>query len=72
MSKTLQKEKEPPAHGDINRSEVARRAYELWEADGRPSGRDMDYWLQAEAGLAGGKSNRASGRVEVAGTKSRV
>ena len=31
---------------------IRERAYLLWEAAGRPSGRDLDYWLQAEAAIA--------------------
>jgi hypothetical protein len=27
---------------------IEERAYALWEADGRPDGRALDYWLQAE------------------------
>jgi hypothetical protein len=27
---------------------VRRRARELWEQSGRPSGRDLEFWLQAE------------------------
>jgi Protein of unknown function (DUF2934) len=27
---------------------VRRRAYELWESEGRPAGREYDHWLQAE------------------------
>jgi hypothetical protein len=30
------------------RQEVARVAYQLWEQAGRPEGRDMELWLQAE------------------------
>jgi len=30
---------------------VRARAYELWEKDGRPEGREMDYWLKAEEEL---------------------
>lgn len=30
---------------------IRERAYVLWEADGRPEGRDMDYWRQAEQEL---------------------
>jgi hypothetical protein len=26
---------------------IRERAYELWEQDGRPDGRSIDYWLQA-------------------------
>jgi hypothetical protein len=33
------------AHQD----EVANRAYRLWEIAGRPHGRDLEFWVQAEA-----------------------
>ena len=29
--------------------EIARRAYIIWEDEGRPSGRELDHWLRAEA-----------------------
>ena len=29
--------------------EIARRAYLAWERDGRPAGRDQQYWFEAEA-----------------------
>jgi hypothetical protein len=32
--------------------QVRRRAYELWEADGRPLGQDQQYWFKAMAELA--------------------
>lgn len=28
---------------------IRRRAYDLWEKEGRPDGRDREHWLQAEA-----------------------
>ena len=31
--------------------EIAEFAYYLWESEGRVSGRDLDYWLQAKAQL---------------------
>ncbi len=31
---------------------IQARARELWEADGRPEGRDMEYWIKAEEELA--------------------
>ena len=31
---------------------ITERARQLWEEDGRPEGRDMEYWLQAEDELA--------------------
>ena len=27
---------------------IKKKAYELWDKDGRKQGRDMDYWLNAE------------------------
>jgi len=30
---------------------VRARARELWELEGRPAGRDLDFWLQAEREL---------------------
>ena len=27
---------------------IRERAYELWEQEGRPEGRHLDHWLQAE------------------------
>ena len=29
--------------------EIAQRAYQLWEKAGRPDGKDMEFWLEAEA-----------------------
>lgn len=31
--------------------EIAAYAFQLWESEGRQPGRDLDYWLQAEAQL---------------------
>lgn len=38
-------------HNDVLRLEekIRKRAQELWELEGRPSGRDLEFWLQAEA-----------------------
>ncbi len=32
-----------------HQGEIAKRAYRIWEGEGRPSGRDLDHWLRAEA-----------------------
>lgn len=42
------------------RRSVEERAYALWEADGRPEGRALDYWLQAEREIV----NQSSGGEE--------
>jgi hypothetical protein len=34
--------------------DVSRRAFEIWERNGRQHGRDVENWLQAEAELRGG------------------
>ena len=31
--------------------EIARCAYLIWEREGRPAGREMQHWLEAEAQL---------------------
>ncbi len=33
-------------------TEIARRAYLIWEHTGCPDGKALDHWLQAEAELA--------------------
>jgi hypothetical protein len=35
---------------------IAERAYQLWEAAGRPTGRDEDFWCEAERELCVGTS----------------
>ena len=39
---------------------IRQRAYEIWEADGRPHGRDKDHWTRAVHELANGKAAAAS------------
>jgi hypothetical protein len=34
------------AHPDEN--EIRKRAREIWEENGRPAGRDLEFWLRAE------------------------
>ena len=33
-------------------NEIEQRAYQLWDADGRPEGQDQAYWFKAVAALA--------------------
>ena len=35
------------------KQEIEARARELWEQNGCPAGRDLEFWLQAEAEIAG-------------------
>ena len=39
---------------------IQRRAYELWENEGRPNGREHDHWLQAEREIARARTTRMS------------
>lgn len=36
---------------EITTEAIAALAYTLWEKDGRPNGRDTEYWFQAESQL---------------------
>jgi hypothetical protein len=47
---------------ELDRYEVTRRARQLWEAGGRPAGRSLEYWLQAELELLLSRRNRPFGR----------
>jgi hypothetical protein len=48
------------------------RAYHLWEASGRPEGRDLEFWEQAQQsasdGVAADKTKRRAVRSQAAGT----
>ncbi len=37
-------------HG-LTAEAISRRAYELWEQEGRPENRDLEHWLRAEQDL---------------------
>ena len=37
------------------KEEIRTRARELWEQNGRPEGRDLEFWLQAEAEINDGR-----------------
>lgn len=32
---------------------IEQRAYEIWESEGGPHGRDVDHWLRAKAEITG-------------------
>ena len=34
------------------REKILKKAYEIWEAEGRPHGQDMEHWLRAELMLS--------------------
>jgi hypothetical protein len=40
--------------------QIRRRAREIWEHAGKPSGRDEEFWYQAERGLQGDAAEKES------------
>ncbi|MCR6631637.1 MAG: DUF2934 domain-containing protein [Magnetospirillum sp.] len=38
---------------ETNLDRIRRRAFEIWEAEGRPEGRHREHWLQAEREILG-------------------
>lgn len=60
---------ETSASSSVAPDAVSRRAYELWESEGRPEGCDMRHWLQAEQEL--GQSRGRNENASRAGTPSR-
>jgi hypothetical protein len=72
--------------GDNREAQIRRRAYEIWEQEGRPHGKDLSHWIKAleeierttekaekQASKSGGraKSARASGATRPAATASK-
>jgi hypothetical protein len=44
--------------------EIRRRAYELYEQDGRQHGRDREHWLRAEAEVVSRSNEHSAGKNE--------
>ena len=42
---------EAAATSPVTREEIALHAYYIWEKEGRPEGRALEHWLQAELQL---------------------
>jgi len=49
---------------------IREEAYRLWENDGRPEGKEMDYWLAAEKKIGGSANKSAVAVVKSKTTKS--
>ena len=48
------------------REEISRRAHRIWEENGSPQGRDLEFWLKAEREVLGADpSVRAVGNESV-------
>ena len=48
---------------------VKKRAYELWEREGRPHGKDKEHWSQAEEELTSPAENLAAQQGATGGQK---
>ncbi|HTY85825.1 MAG TPA: DUF2934 domain-containing protein [Candidatus Acidoferrum sp.] len=46
----------PPLVAGARHERIRRRAYALWEQDGRQHGKDTEHWLQAEKEDSAGSS----------------
>lgn len=46
---------------------VRRRAYEIWEREGRPEGRHEEHWRRAVTEIASGKDGKTSAATPVPG-----
>jgi hypothetical protein len=57
-----------PCAIETRQKQIEERAYALWESEGRPDGRDLVHWCQAEsevmaAGTAGSDTDLTSSTV---------
>lgn len=50
------KKQNKQTHTELSEDEIAQTAYQIWESEGRPSGRELDHWLQAKSQIGAGKS----------------
>ena len=55
-------EKNPLENDPHREHRIRERAYHLWEQDGRPAGRDLDYWERARE-LVGMEESRGAGEL---------
>jgi hypothetical protein len=53
MNTSSQNEPDSNLSNETTHGQIARRAYEIWEQEGCPEGRDHDHWLAAERQVLG-------------------
>lgn len=57
---------------DDREARVRQRAHAMWEAEGRPPGRELDHWIRAEAeDCAEGKGSAKPAKKMAEGKASR-
>ena len=57
------------SQNSISADAISRRAYDIWEQEGRPENRDLQHWLRAEQDLQAEMSSR-SGSSDVGASNS--
>lgn len=57
------------SRNDSSSDAVSRRAYEIWEREGRPEGCDLRHWLQAEQELGAEPSENRNATASSARTE---
>ena len=58
------------SHGSSPDAEaISRRAYELWEQEGRPDGADLRHWLQAEKEVSTRQEQNSTSKSTEAGSR---
>jgi hypothetical protein len=53
----------PTANVELSEAEIARVAYEIWEEEGRPEGRDLEHWMLARKRLLAQLASPRAGEV---------
>lgn len=48
---------------DNRQERLQQRAYEIWESEGRPNGRDREHWEQAEREVTGDRAAGPDGAI---------
>ena len=56
----------------VDEALVAKRAYEIWEAEGRPHGRHEEHWKKAMAEFSDAKARPAAARSRIALAKKKA
>lgn len=58
----------PKPDGDVDReARIRQRAFDLWQANGMPEGREMEHWLQAEREVLTAEPDPTMGTPIIAG-----
>jgi hypothetical protein len=51
--------------GGVSDEAIRERAYQIWEREGRPQGRDFEHWVMAQVELAAQTAGNGGARAPV-------